>query len=472
MSNQQPSITSALNHAVADQIALNCQKLMSIFKVIVLCGRQNISLRGHRDNITDLERDTTGAHNHGNFLSLLHFRVDSGDTVLGDHLAKASRNATYTSSVIQNQIIDVVSNQVRDKIIRKVKAAKWFSVIADEVTDVSNKEILSLNVRYWDNEHCLIREDLLGFFECDSGIRGKDLAEKITTTLRSFDLDLSYLRGQAYDGAGNMAGSVNGTAAIISCDYPLALYLHCASHCLNLAVVKPLQITSIRNMINIIYRIYQFFDSHPKRQQALETAITNTQADSKVCKLKDLCRTRWVQRLDALSTFLSLYESTLHCLDTIYREGPQLWTADSIIDAHGLQLAISTCDFLSALVITNSCLQYLHPLTVSLQGKTIDIIHAAKEIDVLVTTIHKIRNDIGTYHSKWYSSVEKMCTIAETVPSIPRTCCLQTQRSNVPADSPSQYYLRTLSIPIIDHLLSELTTGSLHIIKQLYLVFA
>ena len=51
-----------------------------------------------------------------------------------------------------------------------------------------------------------------------------------------------------------------------------------------------------------------------------------------------------------------------------------------------------------------------------------------------------------------------MCTIAETVPSIPCTCRLQTQRSNVPADAPSQYYLRTLSIPIIDQLLSELTT--------------
>ena len=35
---------------------------------------------------------------------------------------------------------------------------------------------------------------------------------------------------------------------------------------------------------------------------------------------------------------------------------------------------------------------------------------------------------------------------------------MSSQRSNVPADSPSQYYLRTLSIPIIDHLLSELTT--------------
>ena len=295
MSNQQPAITSILNHAVASQVALNRQKLESIFKTIILCGRQNISLRVHRDNITDLERDITGSHNHGNFLALLNFRIDSGDTVLQDHLAKSARNATYTSSVIQNQIIDVISNQVRDNIIRKVQAAKWFSVLADEVTDVSNKEILSLNARYWDNESCLVHEDLLGFFECDSGIRGRDLAEKITTTLRSFNLDLSYLRGQAYDEAGNMAGSVNGAAAIISRDYPLALYLHCDSHCLNLAVVKPLQLTSIHNMINIIFRIYQFFDSHPRRQQALEEAIINTQAESTVYKPKDLCCTRWVQ---------------------------------------------------------------------------------------------------------------------------------------------------------------------------------
>ncbi|XP_011408029.1 PREDICTED: 52 kDa repressor of the inhibitor of the protein kinase-like, partial [Amphimedon queenslandica] len=189
MSNQQPAITSILNRAVADQ-----------------------------------------------------FRIKSGDTLLKDHLTKAAQNATYTFSVIQNQIIDVVSNHIRNKIIRKVQAAKWFSIIADEVTDVSNEEIISFYVRYWDSESCIIREDLLGFFECHSGIRGRNIAEKITTTLRSFGLDLFYLRGQAYDVAGTMTGSVNGTAAIISHDYPQALYLHCASHCLNLAAVKSLEV--------------------------------------------------------------------------------------------------------------------------------------------------------------------------------------------------------------------------------------
>ena len=104
-------------------------------------------------------------------------------------------------------------------------------MIADEVTDVSNREQLSIVLRYVDSATLTVREDLVGFFECDTGISGRNLSDKIKSTLNGFGLDLSCLHGQAYDGAGNMAGSVNGTASLISADYPLAIYLHCASHC-------------------------------------------------------------------------------------------------------------------------------------------------------------------------------------------------------------------------------------------------
>ena len=65
-----------------------------------------------------------------------------------------------------------------------------------------------------------------------------------------------------------MAGVVNGTASIITAQYPLALYMHCASHCLSLAVVKSLEVTSVRNMMGVVGRVYQFFAVHPKRQGA------------------------------------------------------------------------------------------------------------------------------------------------------------------------------------------------------------
>ena len=67
MENQQPDIQQQIDRAMADTVALNRQKLASILKVIVLCGRQNIALRGHRDNITDLEKDTLATENHSNF---------------------------------------------------------------------------------------------------------------------------------------------------------------------------------------------------------------------------------------------------------------------------------------------------------------------------------------------------------------------------------------------------------------------
>lgn len=87
-----------------------------------------------------------------------------------------------------------------------------------------------------------------------------------------------------------------------------------------------------------------------------------------------------------------------------------------------------------------------------------DIIQAVKEIDTEIETIQKIRDDIETYHDQWFTEIEKMCDITDTVPSIPRMCSHQTQRSNTPANSPSQYFICTVSIPLIDHLLSELNS--------------
>ena len=122
------------------------------------------------------------------------------------------------------------------------------------MTDVSNKEQLSIALRHVDSAMLLVREDLVGFFECDTGISGRNLARKITSTLEELRLDLEHLGGQAYDGAGNVASSVKGMAALICSHYPLAMYLHCSSHCLNLAVVKSLEVTSIRNMMAVVGR--------------------------------------------------------------------------------------------------------------------------------------------------------------------------------------------------------------------------
>ena len=57
-----------------------------------------------------------------------------------------------------------------------------------------------------------------------------------------------------------------------------------------------------------------------------------------------------------------------------------MWSPDSVTDASTLLLVITRTEFISALVITNECLQYLRGLTTSLQEEAKDIVQAVFDI--------------------------------------------------------------------------------------------
>ena len=57
-------------------------------------------------------------------------------------------NPRYISHEIQNQIIQIVGSAILDEIVRRVKKAKLYSIIADETPGDTKTEQLSLLVRY------------------------------------------------------------------------------------------------------------------------------------------------------------------------------------------------------------------------------------------------------------------------------------------------------------------------------------
>lgn len=56
------------------------------------------------------------------------------------------------------------------------------------------------------------------------------MASDIVQQLSTWQLEPQLLRGQAYDGAGAMAGKSRGAASHITSIYPKAVYTHCAAH--------------------------------------------------------------------------------------------------------------------------------------------------------------------------------------------------------------------------------------------------
>ena len=87
-SGTQPTIDTAFNKHRQELYQLNCKRLDAIIDCIVLCGKQNIAFRGHRDaNSQALDC------NKGNFKAILEFRA-LGDPVLQKHLTDGPKKCT------------------------------------------------------------------------------------------------------------------------------------------------------------------------------------------------------------------------------------------------------------------------------------------------------------------------------------------------------------------------------------------
>ena len=103
---------------------------------------------------------------------------------------------------VQDELIVIAADQIRKSIVDEVKNAKEFTILADEASDISCKEQLSLVIRFVDQKS-IIREEFLGFLHCKDGTSGKALANLIMDQLKELGIDIHDCHGQRYDGAGN-----------------------------------------------------------------------------------------------------------------------------------------------------------------------------------------------------------------------------------------------------------------------------
>jgi hypothetical protein len=254
MQNRRKDIDQILSAELEKRIKENRERLSPIIKCILYCGKTNQALRGHRDD------STQDSEQQGNFKDLIEFRIESGDVKLKEHLETAQKNLTYLSKTTQNQLISATSKFIRDTILTNINmGSRYYSIMADEATDISNKEQLSIVVRYVDNSK-IIRESFLGFCHLSNGCTGVAIKNEILKEIKDFGLDINLCRGQGYDGAGAVAGIYNGTVALIRSEYNKAIFVHCSNHRLNLCVAASCSIQIMREMMDNCKSIADFFN--------------------------------------------------------------------------------------------------------------------------------------------------------------------------------------------------------------------
>ena len=111
-------------------------------------------------------------------------------------------------------------------------------------------------------------------------------------------------------------------------------------------------------MMGSISEVSKFFE-HGKRQDKLEEVIERELPDVKKKRVKPLCRTRWVERHDALEVCVDLYPAIVQALhDIAHGEDSVFWNRDTVSVANGLLSTIEKFSFLLTLVVVFNVFSY------------------------------------------------------------------------------------------------------------------
>ncbi|XP_068703792.1 zinc finger MYM-type protein 1-like [Montipora foliosa] len=347
-----PDIRQQLQNQRVQAIEENRAILKSITEVVVTMTRQNISLRGH-------------VPEESNFNSLMAL-VAQHNSTLRHHLENARGNAKYTSPEIQNELLDLSAQQIVNNIVSDCKKAGCYAFIADESTDVSVKEQISVCVRFvqkGNNGRHIIREEFLSFVDADKGTNAEALTTKFLEALNNLGLPLDQMRAQGYDGASVMSGHINGVQARIQRQNPKAAYIHCRAHVLNLCIVHSSKLPLIRNIMDTMQEVSLAFKFSAKRflvfQEQLRQNADVREEMGRQSKLKVLCETRWASRADCLNVFVTSFQVIVDTLNELSESGDN--------KARGLHSSILKWDFIVTAVILQHIFECTHRLSVYLQ---------------------------------------------------------------------------------------------------------
>ncbi|KAL4121745.1 hypothetical protein QTP88_014196 [Uroleucon formosanum] len=180
--------------------------LKRLIKIILYLTAGNSALRGNEGS-KQLNNPT-----EGNFLRTVYLLAEF-DPFLKSVLEDKNQKIKYLSASIQNELIDILSTDLRRTICNEIRNSIFFSVILDSTQDITKEDQVSLVIRYTKVNHeqkqIVIKESFLGFFllKHHNSISYADL---LKNTLLKFDLNILKCRGQGYDGAAVMSGSLTG----------------------------------------------------------------------------------------------------------------------------------------------------------------------------------------------------------------------------------------------------------------------
>jgi len=243
-------------------------------------------------------------------------------------------------------MINLIGDNIAKEIARRTECAEYFSIIADETTDVGHEEQFSVVIRYvYEGK---VEERLLSM-ESIEDTCSESLFATIGNTLQKNGLNMANIKGQCYDGASNMSGEHSGLQKRVRDIAPQALFTHCYAHCLNLVIVSAVSACRVaKNFFGLLQNMYVFIQTCSKRH-AMFHNMQDKHCTGRPRTLKALSTTRWACHIDSINTVNDTMPAILATLTEIEDTDRR---STIVSQARGLRKGIDF-EFILALKVRN-----------------------------------------------------------------------------------------------------------------------
>ena len=273
------------------------------------------------------------------------------------------KESKYQSPLIVNELISIMAHKVLRSLLVMLPQC-WFSLLADETRDISNREQLVLCIR-WVSESYEINEDFVALVQLE-----------------------------------------NNTAATIYeaiKDALLRLGMQQVAH----------KVKSIKEGLNFAMDLIQLIKLSPKREVILEN-VQKKQESKSGSRVKSLCPTRWTARTGAMQTIINNYTALRETMeisshgtdDCSRRTNGMLSLMDKFSTYFGLELSV---------FIFNLTEQ----LSVTLQADKTNVDDCFMAVDLCIRSLERNRTDLK-FKSFYYSVVLKASQVLCDPPVLPR----------------------------------------------------
>lgn len=389
-------IGEIIDNQVSREKESNREVFLVILRAIQFLARQGLALKGHEQS-------------KGNLFQLL--KMISGTNVqLATWLQR--KQDKFLAPECQN-ILQLMAHAILCKILAAINESKYYTIMADEVTDSSNREQFVLCFRSVSNSF-EVSEDLIGLYNVDD-ITSATLVSTIKDVLLCFTLSISNCRGQCYDGASNMAGIKSGVATVLQKEEPRAILTHCYGHSLQLAVSDTVkQVKLMQDTLDVTLEISKLLKYSPKRH-TLFNKLKDELAPEKP-GFRVLCPTRWTVRASSLQSVLDNWQPLQDLWDECLQTKLESEVKSRII---GVKYQMEKFEYFFGVSLASLIFGHSDNLSKTLQHTYISAVEGQSVSKMSVKTLEVMRSD--TQFDLFWSKVFREASHLDVDdPTIPR----------------------------------------------------